>query len=42
MSSTVIKRRANGKGDNEMIPGIVHRSPGICLRAEENAVTIYN
>ena len=24
------------KGDNEMIPGAVHRSPGICLRAEEN------
>ena len=27
---------ANDKGDNEMIPGTVHRSPGICLRAEEN------
>ena len=22
--------------DNEMIPGVVHRSPGICLTAEEN------
>jgi hypothetical protein len=22
--------------DNEMIPGAVHRSPGICLKAEEN------
>ena len=27
---------ANGKGDNEMILGAVHRSPGICLTAEEN------
>ena len=27
---------ANDKGDNEMIPGAVHRSPGICLTAEEN------
>ena len=27
---------ANDKGDNEMIPGAVHRSPGICLKAEEN------
>ena len=27
---------ANDKGDNEMIPGAVHRSPGICLMAEEN------
>ena len=26
---------ANDKGDNEMILGAVHRSPGICLRAEE-------
>ena len=26
---------ANDKGDNEMIPGAVHRSPGICLRAED-------
>ena len=26
----------NDKGDNEMIPGAVHRSPGICLTAEEN------
>ena len=26
----------NDKGGNEMIPGTVHRSPGICLRAEEN------
>ena len=24
------------KGDNEMIPGAVHRSPGICLKTEEN------
>ena len=27
---------ANCKGDNEMIPGTVHRSPGICLTVEEN------
>ena len=27
---------ANDMGDNEMILGVVHRSPGICLRAEEN------
>ena len=27
---------ANDKGDNEVIPGAVHRSPGICLTAEEN------
>ena len=27
---------ANDKGDNEMIPGTVHRSPGIYPIAEEN------
>ena len=27
---------ANDKADNEMILGAVHRSPGICLTAEEN------
>ena len=27
---------ANDKGDNEMILWAVHRSPGICLIAEEN------
>ena len=26
---------ANDKGDNEMIPGAVHRAPGIYLTAEE-------
>ena len=26
----------NDKGDNEMILGAVHRSPGICLTAKEN------
>ena len=26
----------NGKCGNEMIPGVVLRSPGICLTAEEN------
>ena len=26
----------NGKGDNEMILEAVHRSPGLCLTAEEN------
>ena len=28
---------SNDKGDNETILGAVHRSPGICLTAEENA-----
>ena len=28
---------ANDKGDNEMILGAVHRSPGIYLTAEENS-----
>ena len=27
---------ANDKDDNEMILGAVHRSPGICLTADEN------
>ena len=27
---------ANDKGDNEIIPGAVHRSPDICLTAEES------
>ena len=27
---------ANDKDDNKMIPGAVHRSPGIFLAAEEN------
>ena len=27
---------ANDKDDNEMVQGAVHRSPGICLTAEEN------
>ena len=27
---------SNDKSDNEMIPGAVHRSSGICLTAEEN------
>ena len=27
---------ANDKGDNEIILWAVHRSPGICLTAEEN------
>ena len=30
-----VKSVANDKGDNEMILGAVHRSPGICLTAEE-------
>ena len=28
---------ANDKSNNEMIPGDVHRFPGICLTAEENS-----
>ena len=27
---------SNDKGENEIIPETVHRSPGICLTAEEN------
>ena len=35
-SVTSVTTVANDKGDNEMIPGVVHRSHGICLMAEEN------
>ena len=35
-SVTSVKSDANDNGDNEMILGAVHRSPGICLTAEEN------
>ena len=35
-SITSVTSVANDKGDNEMILGAVHRSPGICLIAEEN------
>ena len=31
-----ITSSANDKGDNEMIPGAVHKSPGICLKVKEN------
>ena len=31
-----VKSVANDMGDNEMILGAVHRSPGICHTAEEN------
>ena len=31
---------ANDKGDNEMIMGAVHRSPGICRTAEENSPNV--
>ena len=34
--SRVLRLFANEEGDNEMIPGTVHRSPGMCLTAEEN------
>ena len=34
--ATSVTSVANDKGDNEMILGTVHRSPGICLTAEEN------
>ena len=33
---TSITSVPNDKGDNEMIPGAVHRSPGIYHTAEEN------
>ena len=36
-SVTSVTSVANGKGDNEMIPGAVDRSPGIWLIAEENS-----
>ena len=29
------RQSANDNSDNEMIPGAVHRSPGICLTAEK-------
>ena len=35
-SVTSITSVVNDKGDDEMIPGAVQRSPGICLTAEEN------
>ena len=35
-SVTSVTSVANDKGDNEMILGTVHRSPGICLTVEEN------
>ena len=34
-SVSSVESVANDKGDNEMILGAVHRSPGICLTAEE-------
>ena len=34
----MLRPSANGKGDNEMIPGIMHISPGIYFAAEENPV----
>ena len=35
-SVTSVTSVVNDKGDNEMIPGAVHRSPGICLTAEKS------
>ena len=35
-SVTSVTSVDNDKGDNEMITGTVHRSPEICLAAEEN------
>ena len=35
-SVTPVTLVTNDKGDNEMILGAVHRSPGMCLTAEEN------
>ena len=34
--STSVTSVANDNGDNEMMSVDVHRSPGICLTAEEN------
>jgi hypothetical protein len=36
LSVTSVTPVTNDKGDNEMIPGAVYRSPGICFKAEEN------
>ena len=36
-SITSVTSVANDSGDNEIIPGAVHRSPGIYLAAVENA-----
>ena len=33
----IVASVANDKGANEMILGAVHRSPGICLAAEEKS-----
>ena len=35
-SFTSVTLVANDNDDNEMIPWAVHRSPGICLTADEN------
>ena len=35
-SVTSVTSVTNDKGDNEMILGAVHRSPGICLTTKEN------
>ena len=36
LSVTTVTSIANDKGDNEMTTRAVHRSPDICLKAEEN------
>ena len=41
-SVSSFKSVANDKGDNEIILGPVHRSPGICLTAEENCTIQFN
>ena len=33
-SGTLVMSVANDKGESEMSPGAVHKSPGICLTAE--------
>ena len=35
-SVTSVASLSDDKSDNETIPRAVHRSPGICLTAEEN------
>ena len=35
-SVALVTSVADDKGDNETIPGAAHRSPAICLTAEEN------
>ena len=39
LSVTSVTSVSNDKADNEMIPGAVHRSPGICLKPRKTPKT---